>query len=285
MQASRRYILKASRENFSALVLDNSSRGLVLALYWTPRAGPCLRLMPRLVRLAERYAGRFLLVLVDTDELGTLARGQGVASVPTVKFYLQGQVVHTIHGAEPDSTFEEAIARFIARPEDRLRMDAARAQAEGRTAEAIELLARAALERPDDLAIAVDLAKLLTLDGQIERALQLLASLPRAARQDRRVASLLVHLELLDSAHNGPKDAEARLRADPADAEARLTQAARDLVEDRMEAALEGLLALSRQAPDYRDDIGRRALIALFDMLGPEHALTRDYRARLASGA
>lgn len=279
------HVLDATRDNFDALVLGNSARGLVLVHYWTPRAGPCLRLMPRLTRLAEHYGGRFLLVQVNTDELGALARGQGVTSVPTVKFYLRGQVVHTIHGAEPDSTFEAALARFIARPEDRLRTEALKAHQAGRTGEAIALLARAAVERPDDLAIAVDLAKLLTLDGQPERALQLLASLPRAARQDARVATLLAHLELLDSASNGPADAEARLAADPGDAEARLTLAARDLVEDRLEAALEGLLALARSSPDYRDDIGRRALIALFEMLGPEHALTRGYRARLASGA
>ncbi|MFN3594582.1 MAG: tetratricopeptide repeat protein [Thiobacillaceae bacterium] len=279
------YVLDATRDNFDALVLGNSARGLVLVHYWTPRAGPCMRLMPRLKRLAEHYGGRFLLVLANTDELGELARRQGVTSVPTVKFYLYGEAVHTIHGAEPDSTFDEALARFIVRPEDRLRGEALKAHQAGRTREAIELLARAAVERPDDLAIAVDLAKLLTLDGEPERALALLASLPRAARQDARVAPLLAHLELLDSARNGPADAAARLAADPDDAEARLTLAAHDLVEDRLEAALEGLLALTRRAPHYRDDIGRRALIALFDMLGPEHALTRSYRARLAYGA
>ncbi|TXT20398.1 MAG: hypothetical protein FD132_1305, partial [bacterium] len=40
---------------------------------------------------------------------------------------------------------------------------------------------------------------------------------------------------------------------------------------------------LAAQAPSYRDDIGRRALLALFGMLGPEHALTRRFRARLAA--
>jgi thioredoxin-like negative regulator of GroEL len=46
-----------------------------------------------------------------------------------------------------------------------------------------------------------------------------------------------------------------------------------------------GLLALARAAPDYREDIGRRGLIALFGMLGPEHELTRRFRAELARGA
>jgi hypothetical protein len=33
---------------------------------------------------------------------------------------------------------------------------------------------------------------------------------------------------------------------------------------------------------DFRNDIGRRAMLALFDMLGSEHELTRRFRARLA---
>lgn len=275
-------ILEASRDNFDTLVLGNSARGLVLAYFWTPTAGPCMRLMPRLVQLAADYGGRFLLVLVNTDDLGRIARAQGVTSVPTVKLYLHGQVVHTIHGAEPDSTFHAALGQFIARPEDRLRTEALHAHQAGRTQEAIQLLARAAVERPDDLAIAVDLAKLLTLDGQLGQALSLLSTLPTQLRRDPRVAHLYAHLELVDAASQGPEDAAARLAVDASDSAARLTLAARAVLEDRLEEAMQTLLTLAQQAPAYRDDIGRRGLLALFDMLGGEHELTRRYRARLA---
>jgi putative thioredoxin len=277
--------LEASAENFDSLVLGNSRKGLVLVHYWTPKAGPCLILMPRLQQLAADYGGRFLLVQANTDALGRLARSQGVTSVPTVKFYLDGEVVHTIHGAEPDSTFRAALGRFLASAADALRIEALRAHQDGRTEAAIGLLARAATERPEDLAVAADLAKLLALAGQGDRALQLLAALPAEVRRDGRIAPLLGHLELLDAAAHGPADAEARLAADPADAEARLTLAARALVDDRPEAAMEGLLALAVAAPGFRDDIGRRALITLFGLFGAEHELTRRYRARLAAEA
>ena len=98
------YVFDATPDNFERLVLGNSMKGLVLVHFWTPKAGPCMILMPRLVRLATEYGGRFLLVMANTDELGRQAHGLGVTSVPTVKFFLQGRVVHTVHGAEPDST-------------------------------------------------------------------------------------------------------------------------------------------------------------------------------------
>lgn len=276
---------EASAENFDSLVLGNSRKGLVLVHYWTPKAGPCMLLMPRLLQLADDYHGRFLLVQVNTDELGRIAHSQGVTSVPTVKFYLNGEVVHTIHGAESDSSFRAALGRFLAGEADALRVQALRAHQEGRTEEAISLLARAATEQPEDMAVAADLAKLLVLTGQSVQALHLLAALPAEARQDGRIAPLLAHLELIDAAEHGPEDAAARLAENPDDAEARFALSARALVDDRLEEAMAGLLALTVDAPAYRNDIGRRSLISLFNMLGAEHELTRRFRARLAAEA
>ena len=269
------YVFDASRENFDSLILGNSMRGLVLAHFWSPKAGPCMLLMPRLVKLAAEYSGRFLLVMVNTEELGQRARSLGVTSVPTVKFFLREQVVHTIHGAESDASFRAALGQFLASDQDRLRMTALRMHQDGDTEGAIALLARIAVEDPADLAVAADLAKLLTLAGRPHEALALLAALPAAARTQGNIAGLLAHLELLEAANQDHAD-DANTPA------ARLTQAAQALFEDQPEQALEQLLELARTAPAFRDDIGRRAMLALFGMLGGEHALTRQYRARLA---
>lgn len=276
------YVFDATPDNFETLVMGNSMKGLVLVHFWTPKAGPCMILMPRLVRLATEYGGRFLLVMANTDALSRQAHALGVTSVPTVKFILRGQVAHTIHGAEPDSTFHEALGRFLASEQDAARMAALAAHQRGDTAAAIEQLARIAVEHPEDLAVATDLAKLLTLAGRPAEALELLAALPQAARQAAGIAPLLVHLELIDAAENGPGDAEALLAADPDQHAARLALAARALFDEAPESALAHLLELARTAPDYRQDIGRRALLALFGMLGAEHPLTRRYRAALA---
>src|SRR4030066_136451 len=97
--ANSPYVFDANADNFARLVLENSAKGPVLVNYWSPRAGPCMMLMPRLVRLAAEFGGRFLLVMLNTDELGRLAREHGVNSLPTVKVYRHGNVVDTLHGA------------------------------------------------------------------------------------------------------------------------------------------------------------------------------------------
>ena len=85
-----RFVFDANRENFPQLVLGNSDKGPVLVYFWTPKAGPCMLLMPRLVQLVEEFSGKFLLVLVNTDEAGQIAHQYGVTSVPTVKFFRNG---------------------------------------------------------------------------------------------------------------------------------------------------------------------------------------------------
>lgn len=277
------FVQEANTDNFDALVLENSRRGLVLVHFWSPKAGPCMLLTPRLIQLAEIYTGRFLLVLANTDMLGRIAHRFGVTSVPTVKFFHQAEVVHTIHGAESDATFRVALNRFIAQPEDALRLHALAAHQAGNTEEALTLLARAAVEKPEDLAIAADLAKLLTLSGKPEQALNLFRSLPKEARLDGRIAPLLAHLELIEAAAS--VSGEAELDSPEVDSPAKaLAHAARALFDDQLDVALNGLLTLAFQHPEFRDDIGRRALLALFGMLGPDHAMTRAYRAKLAAG-
>lgn len=64
------YVFGATTDNFHKLVLENSDKGLVLVNYWSPKAGPCMMLMPRLVRLATEFGGRFLLVMLNTDDHG-----------------------------------------------------------------------------------------------------------------------------------------------------------------------------------------------------------------------
>ncbi len=63
--ADSRFVLDASRDNFPKLVLGNSDKGPVMVHFWTPKAGPCMLLMPRLVKLATEYNGKFLLVMVN----------------------------------------------------------------------------------------------------------------------------------------------------------------------------------------------------------------------------
>ncbi|MEQ1662158.1 MAG: tetratricopeptide repeat protein [Thiobacillus sp.] len=278
------HVFDASADNFNRLVLENSHKGPVLVHFWTPKAGPCFILMPRLVKLAAEYGGKFLLVMLNTDDLPELARRFSVNSVPTVKFFWRGDVAHTIHGADPDSSFRAVLDRFIAGDANRAHALGVQAWQAGNTEQARMLLANAAMAEPDNLAIPRDLAKLLWSQGDGAQALKLLNSLPPEARSTSEIAPLLAHLNLAETARIAPPlaDIDARLTADADDADAHYQRAAVLLAADDTDNALAELLWLARTNRSYRHDIGRTSLLALFDLLGSAHPLTQRYRKALA---
>lgn len=278
------YVFDASAENFNRLVLENSHKGPVLVHFWTPKAGPCFVLMPRLVKLAAEYGGKFLLVMLNADELPELARRFSVNSVPTVKFFWRGEVAHTIHGADPDNSFREVLDRFIAGDANRAHALGVAAWQAGDVQQARMLLANAAMAEPDNLAIPRDLAKLLWAEGDGEQALKLLDSLPVEARGDAMIALLHAHIKLAETARQAPPltEIEARLVQRPDDLDAHYQRAARLLATDEFAGAMDELLLIARTDRSYRHDLGRTSLLALFDLLGSAHPLTRQYRQALS---
>jgi thioredoxin-like negative regulator of GroEL len=75
------------------MVLQNSGKGPVTMYCWPSNAGPCMMLLPRLVKLAVAYSGRFLLTLLNCDQYKLFSKDQGVISIPTVQVYVRDDAV------------------------------------------------------------------------------------------------------------------------------------------------------------------------------------------------
>jgi len=201
-----------------------------------------------------------------------------------VNVFWRGEVAHTIHGADPDSSFREVLDRFIAGDANRAHALGVAAWQAGKVQQARMLLANAAMAEPDNLAIPRDLAKLLWAEGEGEQALKLLDSLPPEARAEPAIARLQAHLNLAETARLAPPLAEldARLALDSDDLATHYQRAAVLLAADDFAAAMEELLFIARTDRSYRHEIGRISLLALFDLLGSGHPLTRQYRQTLS---
>ena len=277
------YVFDATAENFRTLVLENSDKGPVLVNYWSPRAGPCLMLMPRLVRLATEFSGRFLLVMLNTDELGKLAREHDVNSIPTVKVFRRGRAVDTLYGAESESVLRQFIAKHVEREADIKYAAAIHAYQRGEMDKAITQAAEAALADPHDPRRALDLAKLLVLQQRYAQADDLLMSLPPEAREQPEIRNLCAHVNLLHIAQEvpSPETLEKIVADDPADLEARYRLSAGKVLRDDYEGAMEQLLEIVRRDRTFRDQAGRNCLLAIFAILGENDERVLRYRALL----
>ena len=278
--AQERYIFDATADNFRKLVLENSERGPVLVNFWSPKAGPCMMLMPRLIQLAKEYRGRFLLVMVNTEEFGTLARDQSVTSLPTIKVFRRGKVVDSLNGAESDARLRVFIDKQVGIALRAPHMAALQAFHKGKVEQAVTLAAQAALENPEDFRIPLDLAKLLVLQGRHQQAHELLTSLPAPAKKNAEIAALLTHLGFILTAQDAPPpdQLEKRIAVNPEDMEARYRLAAVKLIQNEYTQAMAQLIEIARHDRKFRDDIGRMGLLAIFNILGDSNDLVRHYR-------
>ncbi len=277
------YIIEGTRDNFDTLVLENSRRGPVLVNYWSPGAGPCLRLYPVLDKLIHDYGGKILLVNLDTDQHRGPARDFGVTSVPTLKLFRHRKPVETLHGYHSESALRQILERHVARASDAMLAQALEVYQAGDAQRAFTMLADAALEDPQNLRIPLALAKLLMREHRLEDAYRLLEALPGPHQDEPPVRELQAHLGFLLAAREAPDQAslEAAIAADAHDLEARYRLCARRLMEDDFEGAMAQLLEILRADPDFRQGAARKGLLALFKLLGDDDERVLRYRREM----
>ena len=85
----------------------------VLVDFWAPWCGPCKMVGPILERLAQKYAGRLKIAKLNVDDSPVTASRHSVSSIPSLLFFRNGRVVHTLVGAVPQSRIEEQIGALL----------------------------------------------------------------------------------------------------------------------------------------------------------------------------
>jgi len=70
----------------------------VIVDYWAPWCGPCRSLNPVLEAAAQELGDEAVIAKINIDELPTLARENGVQSIPTLMYYHQRRLRHRSAG-------------------------------------------------------------------------------------------------------------------------------------------------------------------------------------------
>ncbi len=95
-------VVDVSDANFQSEVMDLSMQVPVVLDLWATWCGPCKTLSPILERLADEYAGRWVLAKVDVDANPAIAQAFQVQSIPSVFAVVGGRPLPLFQGALPE---------------------------------------------------------------------------------------------------------------------------------------------------------------------------------------
>lgn len=274
-----------SLNEFETKVITPSKDIPIVIDFWAPWCEPCKTLKPLLEKLAEEYAGGFLLAMVNADENPEITQHFGVRSIPTVKVLFKGQLVDEFTGALPETELRAFLDRFAlpVTGADNPREAAATLIAEGKLEEALAKLIEASKAKPEDQAIQLDAVDVLMQLGRNDEAQQLLSG--EYTQEPDRANTLRARLALAAGAAD-TAEIEARLAANPTDHAARIELADAYAAQNKFREAMEAALEVVIQDRSFGEGLGRTTLLKLFTALGGSEQyddLIREFRRKLSA--
>ncbi|MFJ5362558.1 co-chaperone YbbN [Pectobacterium sp. CHL-2024] len=265
-------------------VLEHSTTLPVLFYFWSARSQHCLELEPVLDRLAQEYAGQFVLAKVDCDAEQRVAAQFGLRSIPTVYLVKDAQPLDGFQGPQPEEAIRELLKRALPKEEELKVAQAQQLIQEDKLPEAMQLLKDAwqlSQQRSD---IGLMLAEVQIQINRSEDAEAVLATIPLQDR-DTRYHSLVAQIELLKQAADTPEiqHLQQQLDADPQNAELAVQLALQLHQVGRNEEALELLMGFLKKDLAAANGSARKTLMDIMAALGTSDALAARYRRQLYS--
>lgn len=98
-------------ESFDKDVVQSSQP--VLVDFWAPWCGPCRMLAPMVEELAKEYAGKVLVVKMNTDEQPKSASRFRISAIPTLLFFKGGKVVEQMVGVHAKAEIKKTIESLM----------------------------------------------------------------------------------------------------------------------------------------------------------------------------
>ncbi len=100
-------IIEVNSNNFEAEVLKSELP--VLVDFWAPWCGPCKMLTPVIEEIAEERAGTLKVAKINVDTDPNLAANFGIASIPCLLLFKEGEVTTSSIGFTTKDKIEEML--------------------------------------------------------------------------------------------------------------------------------------------------------------------------------
>jgi putative thioredoxin len=272
------WIIETTDSTFERDVIQRSQSQLVVVDFWSPSCQPCRLLAPILEKLAAEYAGKFLLVKVETEKVPRAAWQLNVYAIPAVFGFVGGEAIDGFQGLLPEDQLRKWIDRLLSASELREAKrleDTDPSAAEAKYRELAE-------QSPNDATAQIGLARVLLAQERFDEARALIAALAQRGDLEPEAEKVKAVLELkaLKGGDVGAARAAAAARPDDLDLQFQLAKAL--LGAQLLEEAFEVLLSLVQRDKAGRGEQARQLMVDVFRTLPDDSELVGTYRRKLS---
>ena len=282
------HVIEATTQTFQAEVAERSLKTPVLVDLWATWCEPCKTLGPVLEKVADDYAGGFIVAKVDVDASPEIAQALRVQSVPTCFLLKEGQPVDAFAGPVSEKQLTEFLTKNGVEPGEEAEEEedsgpiaiAQSMVSDGDTEGALAMLKELHDEEALDLEGVLSFAELQAESGDTDGANATLDALTDPDASDPLVAELRAKLSLA-----GGKDlaaAQAAVDANPEDASAQLEFGKAQVAAGQVEEGLETIWMVARVDLGYEDGAPQKALVEVFQAIGHDDPRVLSYQQRLS---
>jgi len=277
------HVVNTSAATFQTDVVERSMSVPVVLDFWAALCGPCRKLGPMLERMADKFAGQFVLAKADVDEMPEQAAAFRVEGIPAVYAIRNGQIVDSFVGLLTEPQLKDWIESLLPTEADLLVQQAEACEANDPAA--AEALFRKALDVEDDLvAAAIGLARTQLAQEKLDDCEATLAKLNERGFLEPEATRVQSELHLRRSRVSGAdlSTLVAQVEAAPNDQALRLQLAEGLLASGQYEAGLNHCLAVVEAGPGPNRDRARQLMVDSFKVLGETNPLTGNFRRSLS---
>ncbi|EPP7627318.1 co-chaperone YbbN [Providencia rettgeri] len=265
-------------------VIEQSMNLPVMFYFWSPRSPHCQDFGTMLEKIANDYAGAFILAKVNCDEEQMIASQFGLKAIPTLYVLQNGRPVDGFEGPQPEEVVLEILSRVLPSPEEMKAAQAAELIAEGKTQEALALLKEAHQLNPKNSEITLLLAETQIGLNLVDDAQATLEAVPLQDK-DSRYQGLIAQIELLKQAADTPEiqQLQDEFNQDPQNTTLAVQLALKLHEVNRNEEALEMLFGFLRTDLGAGDGAVRKTMMDIMSAMGTGDAIASKYRRQVYS--
>lgn len=285
-------IKDVNEDTFMTDVVEASQEVPVIVDFWDPWCGPCKTLGPMLEKAVLASKGAVRMVKVNIDDNQAIAAQLRVQSIPTVFAFHKGQPIDGFQGALPNSEIDAFVGKVVETGgvdgsgglSDAL--DSAEEMLEeGAAGDAAQVFSAIIEEDNQNVKAYSGLARAkLSLDD-IEGAEAVLNGVPAEISENSEIEAVFAKIALArQMLAVGPLlELEAAVTSDPADNKARFEYSQALYAADKLAEAVDQLLELFRNDPDWNDGAAKVQLFTIFGALEANDPIVLNGRRKLSS--